>query len=165
MTDFYSLSAIFCSLPVLISHLGYGPSFFGHFSHDVIIVAPSLRFINVLKSSSLVLFSWRKTQKGRKKLANGRTPEHNLNRSRELQCRATTFVLLLFWETGHVTTLLTAHWMMYHWFLPSFGHPHITMNKYNPLVFFLEFSAILLPFLIWKKYGLPYLESHPGPWK
>ena len=46
------------------SLLGYIPSFFGHFSHDMIIVALSFSFLTVLKSCCLVLFSWRKMQKG-----------------------------------------------------------------------------------------------------
>ena len=57
----------FCSLSVSISLLGYVPSFLGEFSRDTIVVAPSLSFPNVVKSSHLVLFSWRKMQKKNKK--------------------------------------------------------------------------------------------------
>ena len=50
-----------------ISLLGHAPSFFGEFSHDTTIVAPSFTFLNVVKSCDLVLFSWRKMQKRKKK--------------------------------------------------------------------------------------------------
>jgi hypothetical protein len=52
---------------VTISILGYVPSFLGDFSHDTKVVAPSLIFLNVLKSCYFVLFSLRKTQKKKKK--------------------------------------------------------------------------------------------------
>ena len=55
-----------CQFP-LNSLLGYAPSFLGEFSHDTIVVALSLSFLNVLKSCCLVLFSWRKLQKTQKK--------------------------------------------------------------------------------------------------
>ena len=48
-----------CSLSMSLSHLGYALSFLGYFSHNTIIVAPSLTFPNVLKSS-LVLFHGKK---------------------------------------------------------------------------------------------------------
>ena len=38
-------------------------------------------------------------------LHNGSTLEHNSNRFRKLQCRATTFIFLLFLDIGHVTTV------------------------------------------------------------
>ena len=60
-----SISKI-CSLSVSISLFGQAPSFLGEFSHDIIVVAPSLSFLNVLKSCYLVLFSLRKTQKTKK---------------------------------------------------------------------------------------------------
>ena len=47
--------------------LGHESSFFGHFFHDTVIVAPSFGFLNVLKLFYLVLFSWRKMQKTKKK--------------------------------------------------------------------------------------------------
>jgi hypothetical protein len=50
-----------------ISILGYVPSFLGDFSHDTKVVAPSLIFLNVLKSHYFVLFSLRKTKKNKKK--------------------------------------------------------------------------------------------------
>ena len=50
-----------------ISHFRYAPSFLGKFSHDTIVVGPSLSFLNVLKLCYLVLFSLRKTQKTKKK--------------------------------------------------------------------------------------------------
>jgi len=53
----------FRSLLLPMSHLGHAPSFFGQFSHDTINVAPSLSFLDVLKSCCLVLFSLRKMQK------------------------------------------------------------------------------------------------------
>ena len=53
----------FCCLSMSISLLGCAPSFLGQIFHDIIIVAPSLSFLNVLKSCCLVLFSWRKLQK------------------------------------------------------------------------------------------------------
>jgi hypothetical protein len=56
----------FCSLSVSISVLGYAPSFLGDFSHDTIVVAPSLSFLNVLKSCCLGLLSLIKTQKQNK---------------------------------------------------------------------------------------------------
>ena len=40
----------------------------------------------------------------------------------------------------------------------SGGWSHDQLPLFSP-----EFSAILLPFLILKKCGLPYLEIHPGP--
>jgi hypothetical protein len=52
---------------VTISILGYVPSFLGDFSHDTKVVAPSLIFLNVLKSRYFVLFSLRKTQKKKKR--------------------------------------------------------------------------------------------------
>jgi hypothetical protein len=51
-----------------ISILGYVPSFLGDFSHDTKVVAPSLIFLNVLKSHYFVLFSSRKTQKKKKRV-------------------------------------------------------------------------------------------------
>jgi hypothetical protein len=47
---------------VSISLLGNAPSFLGEISYDTKVVAPSLSFVNVLKSWYLVLFSWRKMQ-------------------------------------------------------------------------------------------------------
>ena len=47
--------------------LGHAPSFLGEFSHDTIVVAPFLSFLNMLKSCCLVFFSWRKMQKTKKK--------------------------------------------------------------------------------------------------
>jgi hypothetical protein len=52
---------------VSISLLGHAPAFLGNFSHDTIVVALSLSFLNVVKSCYLVLFSWRKMQKKKKK--------------------------------------------------------------------------------------------------
>ena len=105
-----------------ISLLGYALSFVGQFSHGTIVVAPSLTFLNQLKSCDLVLFSWRKMQKKTKKtrcfsksftsyLHNGSTLEHNLNRFWKLQFRATTFSSDLFLEFGHVTTLPITYWL------------------------------------------------------
>jgi hypothetical protein len=48
---------------VSISLLGHAPAFLGKISHDTIVVALSLSFLNVVKSCYLVLFSWRKMQK------------------------------------------------------------------------------------------------------
>ena len=52
-----------CSVGVLVGCGGGGKlvcggvcSFFGHFPHNTIIVAPSFSFVNVLKSCYLVLF-------------------------------------------------------------------------------------------------------------
>ena len=66
------------------------------------IVALSLTFLTLLKSSYLVLFSWGKCKKVEKShlwetlftwyLHNGSTLQHNSNRSRKLQCRATTLL-------------------------------------------------------------------------
>ena len=121
MSDFCSISALFCNLSVSISLLGHAPSFLGEFSHDTIVVASVLTFLNMLKSCCLVFFSWRKMQKTKKMrrfsksftsyLHNHSTLEHNLNRFWKLQCRATTFVFVLFLAIGHVTTLLLTHWM------------------------------------------------------
>ena len=125
MSNFCSISAILCSLSVSISLLGHAPSFLGEFSHDTLVVAPFLSFLNTLKSYCLVFCSWRKMQKKKKKkkkmrrfskyftsyLHNRSTLEHNLNRFRKLQCRATTFVFVPFLAIGHVTTLLLTHWM------------------------------------------------------
>ena len=60
--------------PVSISLLGYAPSFLGDFSHDTIVVAPSHRFPNVLKSCDLVLFSWRKINTFHSSTDSGRNP-------------------------------------------------------------------------------------------
>ena len=120
MSDFCSISALFCNLSVSISLLGHAPSFLGGFSHDMIVVAPVLSFLNMLKSCCLVFFSSRKMQKNKKKtrrfsksftsyLHNHSTLEHNLNRFWKLQCRATTFVFVPFLAIGHVTTLLLTH--------------------------------------------------------
>jgi hypothetical protein len=43
--------------------------FFGHFSHDTIIVTPSFGFVSVLKSCYLVLFKRAKCKKKNKKKA------------------------------------------------------------------------------------------------
>jgi len=59
---------------VLISLLGHAPSFLGQFSHGTTIVAPSLKFVNVLKSSYLVLFSSRKNRKFKKKEKHSQQP-------------------------------------------------------------------------------------------
>ena len=58
---------MFCSLLLSMSLLAHVPSFFGQISHDMLIVASSLSFLNVLKSCCLVLFSLRKMQKTKKK--------------------------------------------------------------------------------------------------
>jgi hypothetical protein len=44
-------------------------SLLGDFSHDIKVVAPSVSFLNVLKSHDLVLFSLRKMPKRKKKQA------------------------------------------------------------------------------------------------
>ena len=109
MSDFCSISALFCSWSLSISLLGHAPFFSGEISHDTRVVAPFLSFLNVLKSCCLVFFSWRKMQKTKKKqcfwksftsyLHNHSTLEHNLNRFWKLQCRATTFLFLYhFWQ-------------------------------------------------------------------
>ena len=54
-----------------MSLLGHESSFFGHFSHNTIIVAPSFGFLKVLKLCYLVLFSWRKMQKKKTKKGSG----------------------------------------------------------------------------------------------
>jgi len=57
--------------------------------------------------------SWKETPY----LYNGSTLEYNSSIWRKLQGRTTTFVLLPFWEIGHVTTILTSPQMqsgMYH---------------------------------------------------
>ena len=105
-----------------ISLLGHAPSFLGEFSHNTIVVAPSLSFLNVVKSYYLVLFSWRKMQKKKKKLQcfsksftsylhNRSTSEHNSTRLGKLQCMATSFVFCPFLVIGHVTTLPMTYWM------------------------------------------------------
>ena len=43
-------------------------SLLGQIFHNTITISPSFTFINVIKSSCLVLFSWRNFQKGWKKL-------------------------------------------------------------------------------------------------
>ena len=53
-----------CSLSVSLSLSGYPLPFLGQISHDTMIVALSLTFLTILKSSYLVLFSWGKMQKG-----------------------------------------------------------------------------------------------------
>jgi hypothetical protein len=53
---------------MIISILGYVPSFLGDFSHDTKVVAPSLIFLSVLKSHYFVLFSSRKTKKTKKRI-------------------------------------------------------------------------------------------------
>ena len=69
MSDFCSISALFCNLSVSISLLGHAPSFLGEFSHGTIVVAPVLSFLNMLKSCCLVFFPWRKMQKTKKNAA------------------------------------------------------------------------------------------------
>jgi len=106
MFNFCSL----CSLSVSISLLGYAPSFLGQIFYDMIIVAPSLSSLNMLKSCCLVLLPWRKTQKTKKKKPavekilylislQQKTLEHTSNRFRKLQHRATTFIFFdHFWK-------------------------------------------------------------------
>ena len=82
---------------------GYAPSFLGEFSHDTIIVASFLNFLNVLKLSDLMLFfhgeKHKKVKKSRQSdkyfnsyLHNKNTLGYNSNRFWKLQCRATTFI-------------------------------------------------------------------------
>ena len=53
----------FCSLSVSLSLLRYACSFLGRNFYDTVIVAPSLTFLNILKSSCLALFSWKESLK------------------------------------------------------------------------------------------------------
>jgi len=53
-------------------------------------------------------------------LHNGSTLEHNFNWFWKLQSRVTTFILP-FLAIGHVTTLLTAHWIN----PDSYNHPYV----------------------------------------
>src|ERR1700749_1297139 len=53
-----------CSLSVSLSLSRYALPFLGQISHDTMIVAPYLTFLNVLRSFCLVLFSWGKMHKG-----------------------------------------------------------------------------------------------------
>jgi hypothetical protein len=52
---------------VSISLLGHAPAFLGIFSHDTIVVALSLSFLNVVKSCYLFFFFMEKTAKNKKK--------------------------------------------------------------------------------------------------
>ena len=111
------MSVISCCLPVSLILIGDAPSFLGQLSHNIIIVALSLGFLNMLKLCYLMMFSLKKMQKTKTQdqvksllsyLHNGSTLEHNLNWFGTLQWRATTFVFL-FLEISHVTNLLTTH--------------------------------------------------------
>ena len=65
-------------------------------------------------------------------LHNRSTLEHHSNRFWKLQCRATTFVFLPFWEIGHVTTLPMTHQMdpdIYHDFCFGFFHFLVIFNN------------------------------------
>ena len=89
---------------VLSQNIGIGSAYL--FSHGTMVVALSLTFLNLLKSCDLVLFSWRKMEKPKKKgcfsqsltsyLHNGGTLEHNFNRFWKLQSRAKIFFLIYF---------------------------------------------------------------------
>ena len=95
-------------------------SFLGQFSHDTIIVATSITFLNGLKSSCLVLFWWRKMQKV-KKLAMRKilyliSPQWEHFRTWFTQIQEDTvqgynFCFWLFLVTGHVTVIPISHWM------------------------------------------------------
>jgi hypothetical protein len=52
---------------VSISLLGHAPAFLGIFSHDTIVVALSLSFLNVVKSCYLFFFFMEKNAKNKKK--------------------------------------------------------------------------------------------------
>ena len=117
-----SLLVFFCSLLVSISLLGYVPSFLGEFSHDTIVVAPSLSFPNVVKSSHLVLFSWRKLQKNKKKcsafqnllphISTMGAPQKIIQPdSGSYSAGLQVLFFLPFLVIGHVTTLSMTYWM------------------------------------------------------
>ena len=130
-------------------------------SHNMKIVASSLSFLSVLKSSCLVLFSWRNFQKGWKKLVmrksitsylhNGSTLEYNLNRFRKLQFRATTFILAIL-VIGHVTTISTSHWI----------NPDKQNHHYLDFVDSLVTRSHFLPdrTLTWTLKGVPYCTEY-----
>ena len=59
-------------------------SFFGHFSHDAIIVAPSFGFVNVLESCYLVLFLKGKMKK-KKKAGDEKNLSPNISTVRALE--------------------------------------------------------------------------------
>ena len=111
----------FCSLSVLISLLGYAPSFLGEFSHDTIVVAPSLSFLNVVKSYYLVLFSWRKLQKTKKNAAlrrifylispQGKHLRTYFNQIQEATVQGYKFCFWTFLVISHVTTVPVTYWM------------------------------------------------------
>ena len=62
-TGFCGVSLISYCLSVSLTLIGDAPSFLGQFSHDIIIMALSLSFLNVFKLCCLMLFSLRKMQK------------------------------------------------------------------------------------------------------
>jgi len=77
-------------------------------------------------------------------LHNQSTLEHNLNRFWKLQFRATTFVVDLFLEFGHVTSLPMTHWL--------------DSDRYNHLY------VLFLHFLDKNHQYFPFWTSTPGPW-
>ena len=115
------VSTSVCILSVSISFFGYAPSFLGEFSHDTIVVAPSLSFLNVLKSCYLVLFSLRKTQKTKKNAALlkifyliSQQQEHFRMKFQlilEATVQGYNFHFWLFLVIGHVTIVPICHWM------------------------------------------------------
>ena len=77
-------------------------------------------------------------------LHNWSTLEHNLNRFWKLQFRATTFIVVLFLEFGHVTTLPMTSWL--------------DPDRYNHLY------VLFLHFLARNHQYFPFWTSTPGPW-
>ena len=111
-------------------------------------------------------------------LHNQSTLEHNLNRFWKLQFRATTFIVDLFLEFGHVTSLPMTYWLdsdrynhLYVLFLhflqyfsfwtstpgPWMHHPTILTSTPN---FF-----PIIPVFDLEMQMFPYLAMHVGPWK
>ena len=119
-------------------------------------------------------------------LHNQSTLEHNLNRFRKLQFRATTFIVDLFLEFGHVTTLPMTYWLdsdrynhlyvlflhllvgkhQYFPFWTSTPGPECITQQYCPaLLFFFSDSFRIIPVFHLEMQMFPYLEMHVGPWK
>ena len=115
-------------------------------------------------------------------LHNWSTLEHNLNRFWKLQFRATTFIVVLFLEFRHVTTLPMTSWLdpdRYNHLYVLFLHFLARNHQYFPfwtstLGPWMHHPTILartpnffpiIPVFHLEMQMFPYLEMRVGPWK
>ena len=150
------MSVISCCLSVSLT-LIEAPSFFRQFSHNIIILAVSLSFLNMLKLSCLMLFPLRKMRKTKTQhwqkslmtyLHNGSTLEHNSNWFGKIM-NASTISQRVYVCTSHVNstpTLLTTVYIMSIHFLLSFP----------------DFLVIFLLITILGNAHRPYINNTPA---